>query len=99
MAGAIDLLRGAAGNYPLIGCGIPLGTAWGRTEYCRVGADVAPYWQDPKFVHLHYRKRVATENGLTSALHALLVERALLPERPRCLHPPGAAPACCPRSA
>ena len=69
MAGAMDLLRGAAGDCPLIGCGIPLGTAWGRTEYCRVGADVAPYWQDSKFVHLHYRERVATENGLTSALH------------------------------
>ena len=40
MADAVDLLRKGAGDDVLIlGCGVPLGSAFGKLDYCRIGPD------------------------------------------------------------
>ncbi|ORX61938.1 glycoside hydrolase [Hesseltinella vesiculosa] len=52
----------------MLGCGVPLAYAWGRADYCRIGSDVAPWWEDPKLKYLNVRERVSTFNSLRSTL-------------------------------
>ena len=65
MAKGIDLLREAAGEECLLlGCGVPLGSAFGKLDYCRVGCDMGLGW-DGDFVLRHLqRERVSTRNSL-----------------------------------
>jgi alpha-galactosidase len=74
MARAVDFLREAAGDVPILGCGVPLGSAFGRFEYCRIGSDVALKWEDRRLSFLRYRERVSTINSLASTIgrHPLL---------------------------
>ncbi|CAO3612435.1 unnamed protein product [Cunninghamella blakesleeana] len=66
---AMDLLRDLAGPDKLIlGCGVPLAAAWKKVDYCRIGSDVAPWWEDNKLKLLHVRERVSTANSLVSTL-------------------------------
>ncbi|KAI9320476.1 glycoside hydrolase superfamily [Dichotomocladium elegans] len=67
---AMTLVRDLVGPDKLIlGCGVPLACAWRCVDYCRVGSDVAPWWEDAKLKYLHVRERVSTANSLTSTLH------------------------------
>jgi alpha-galactosidase len=52
----------------LLGCGVPLGPAMGRVDYCRIGSDVAPYWEDRFLKALQYRERVSTVNSLAGTI-------------------------------
>ena len=63
MAEVIDYLESVTENSIVIGCGVPLAPAFSQFEYCRIGSDVAPYW-DNYLKKLHYRERVSTENSL-----------------------------------
>ncbi|MGQ9778329.1 MAG: glycoside hydrolase family 36 protein [Bacillota bacterium] len=82
MAEAIELVRAAAGDSILLGCGVPLGAAPGVFDYCRIGPDVAPYWEDRKLHALGYPERVATENALTTILNRSFLAGRLLPADP-----------------
>lgn len=43
---AMQLVRDLTGNDRLLlGCGVPLACAWRNADYCRVGSDVAPWWE------------------------------------------------------
>ena len=65
MADAIDLLRTGVGEDTLIlGCGVPLGSAFGRVEYCRIGCDVGLDWNDKPLMRLLHRERISTKNSL-----------------------------------
>ncbi|HAM16403.1 MAG TPA: alpha-galactosidase [Eggerthellaceae bacterium] len=65
MADAIDLLRTGAGeDVLLLGCGVPLGSAFGRVDYCRIGCDVGLDWDDAPHMRLLHRERVSTKNSL-----------------------------------
>ncbi|MGE5585812.1 MAG: glycoside hydrolase family 36 protein [Bacillota bacterium] len=68
MTEALDFLRKAVGDRVILGCGVPLGPAFGRMDYCRVGSDVAPVWDDRLLRWLGYRERVSTANSLASAI-------------------------------
>src|SRR5699024_6918480 len=39
-----DLLRECCGDKLILGCGVPLMPAFGKVDYCRIGADVTNYW-------------------------------------------------------
>lgn len=66
---AMDLIRDLVGPDKLIlGCGVPLAAAWRKVDYCRIGSDVANWWEDSKLKHLHVRERVSTANSLVSTL-------------------------------
>lgn len=67
MAEAMELLHRLAGEKKLLGCGVPLGPAWGRVDYCRIGSDVTPFWELP-LKGLNYRERLSTINSLTSTI-------------------------------
>ncbi|KAI9491355.1 glycoside hydrolase superfamily [Zychaea mexicana] len=43
---AMELARELTGSDKLLlGCGVPLACAWRSADYCRIGSDVAPWWE------------------------------------------------------
>ena len=69
MADAMQLLREAAGEDTLLlGCGVPLGSAFGVVDYCRIGCDVGLDWDDKPHMRLLHRERVSTKNSLTNTV-------------------------------
>lgn len=43
---AMQLVRDLTGDDRLLlGCGVPLACAWRNADYCRIGSDVAPWWE------------------------------------------------------
>jgi alpha-galactosidase len=65
---ALRMLREFTGERMSLGCGVPLGSAFGFLDYCRVGADTAPCWEDGKLVWAGYRERTSTRNALRSTI-------------------------------
>lgn len=68
MAEAMHLLRELAENKLILGCGVPLGSAFGIVDCCRIGSDVALQWEDRVLKYFRYRERVSTVNSLTSTI-------------------------------
>lgn len=68
MYDGIQLLRELCDGIEILGCGVPLGQAKGVFDYCRIGSDVAPYYEDKKLKMLNYRERVSTYNSLKSTI-------------------------------
>lgn len=65
MADAMSLLRTGAGDDTLIlGCGVPLGSAFGIVDYCRIGCDVGLNWDDTPIMRMLHRERVSTRVSL-----------------------------------
>ncbi|MFP4180000.1 MAG: glycoside hydrolase family 36 protein [Spirochaetaceae bacterium] len=65
---SLRMLREFAGGNTILGCGVPLGSGFGLLDYCRIGADAAPYWEDRKLALMGYRERVSTVNSLRSTI-------------------------------
>lgn len=63
-----EFLREISGDKIILGCGAPLGAAFGLFDYCRVSSDVALMWEDKFLSKIHYRERVSTFNALTSTI-------------------------------
>ncbi|EIE80181.1 hypothetical protein RO3G_04886 [Rhizopus delemar RA 99-880] len=43
---AMELIRDLVGPQKLVlGCGVPLACAFRKVDYCRIGSDVAPWWE------------------------------------------------------
>lgn len=68
MDDAMQLLQKLCGGVTVLGCGVPLESAFGRVQYCRIGADVALKWEDRRLKLLGYRERVSTVNSLRSTI-------------------------------
>ena len=67
MRRAMELLREWAGDAVILGCGVPLVSAAGLVDYCRVGADVEARWES-RLRLLNYRERASTVSALRSTL-------------------------------
>lgn len=69
MSDAVTLLRQAAGeSCSIIACGVPLGSVFGKVEYCRVGCDVGPTWDDLPHMRLLHRERVSTKRNVANTV-------------------------------
>ena len=69
MADAMQLLRQGAGEDALLlGCGVPLGSAFGVVDYCRIGCDVGLDWNDKPHMRLLHRERVSTKHSLKNTI-------------------------------
>ena len=67
MADALDLLRQSAAPGTWFDlCGVPVGSALGRTEFCRIGCDVGLDWDGPAYMRGTGRERVSTKNSLAN---------------------------------
>lgn len=61
-------LRERTQGATVLGCGVPLGAALGLVDYCRIGSDVSPRWEDKLLARLNYRERPSTRNSLASTV-------------------------------
>lgn len=68
MRDAMLFLDEIIGNKMILACGVPTAAVFGRCDYCRIGADVSPYWEDKKLAALHYRERVSTLASLKNTI-------------------------------
>ena len=60
MADGMDFLRECAGTAKILGCGVPLASAFGKVEYCRIGTDVTPEWDNKPYMQVLHRERPST---------------------------------------
>ena len=67
MADALDFLRSCVDDdVRLLMCGVPMVSAFGRCEYCRIGCDVGLDWDDKPHMRLLHRERVSTKRSLAN---------------------------------
>jgi alpha-galactosidase len=66
---AMGLLRSMAGKRKILGCGVPITSAFGTTDYCRIGSDVAGYWEDGRLAFIRYPERVSTNNSIINTIN------------------------------
>lgn len=65
MCDAVDFIRECCGDKIILGCGVPLAPAFGKFDFCRIGADVGLYWENKGFS----REDVSTQNTLTNTIY------------------------------
>ncbi len=68
MNDAMEFLRRTVGNKWILGCGVPLGAAFGKVDYCRIGADIHLKWEHNFLKFIGNRERVSTILALRSVL-------------------------------
>ncbi len=73
MAEAMEFLRECVGDKLILGCGVPLGSAFGLVDYCRIGCDIGLDWDDNAFMRMLTKERVSTKN----AIHDIIARRQL----------------------
>ena len=69
MANALELIRESVGEDTLLDlCGVPMVSAFGRCEYCRIGCDVGLNWDDEPKMRLLHRERISTKWSLVNTV-------------------------------
>lgn len=68
MNDAMQLLRRLVGDKLILGCGVPLASAFGVVDYCRIGCDVGLNWNDNMIMQLTHRERVSTKNSMLNTI-------------------------------
>jgi alpha-galactosidase len=68
MTEAMEFLRQCVGDKLILGCGVPLGTAFGLVDYCRIGCDVGLDWDDKFYMKALHRERISTLNAIRNAI-------------------------------
>ncbi len=82
MRDAMEFLREIAGGAQILGCGVPLLSAAGLVEYCRIGSDVALKWEDARLRAAGYPERVSTINSLRSTIGRRMTDGLLFRNDP-----------------
>lgn len=65
MCEAMDFIRECVGDKLILGCGVPLAPAFGKVDYCRIGADMDLHWIGRIKNH---REDVSTPNTLGNSI-------------------------------
>lgn len=68
MNDALQFLRDQCGEKWILACGVPLGSAFGLVEYCRIGADIHLEWEHRLLKWLNNRERVSTIVALRTVI-------------------------------
>jgi alpha-galactosidase len=70
MYDGMQLLREVAGKDKMIlGCGVPLASAFGMVDYCRIGNDAHTGWELKPLKKLHAHERPSTWSTLTNSIN------------------------------
>lgn len=64
MCDAMNFLRECCGDKIILGCGVPLAPAFGKVDFCRIGADVGLGWENKAFS----REDVSTQHTLMNTI-------------------------------
>ncbi len=62
-------LRTSIGNNWILACGVPLGSAFGKVDYCRISTDIHLKWEHQILKSLGHRERVSTIAALRTTLN------------------------------
>ena len=65
----VKLLREALGDKLILGCGVPLSSAFELADYCRVGPDVSLSFDDVLYMRFMHRERVSTKITLQNTIY------------------------------
>jgi alpha-galactosidase len=72
MSETIAFLRSAVdsngADKRILACGVPLASAFGRVEYCRIGCDVSLQWEEPWYIRTIHRERESAARSIGNAL-------------------------------
>ncbi len=68
MTEAMEFLRECVGDKLILGCGVPLGPAFGLVDYCRIGCDVGLDWNDTVIMQMTHRERISTLNAINNTI-------------------------------
>lgn len=68
MTEAMEFLRECVGEKIILGCGVPLGPAFGLVDYCRIGCDVGLDWDNKFYMRKLHRERESTFNAIRNAI-------------------------------
>lgn len=68
MADAMEWLRELTQNRLLLGCGVPLGPAFKRVDYCRIGNDIHTGWEFKILKFVRASERPSTWSSLTNTI-------------------------------
>jgi len=68
MSESMQFLRSTVGENLILGCGVPLGPSFGQVDFCRIGGDISPRWEDRLLSAVHYRERVSTSSALQNTI-------------------------------
>ena len=68
MSEAMAFLRECAGDALILACGVPLASAFGLADYCRIGCDVSLDWNDKPHMRLMHRERISTKNSILNTV-------------------------------
>jgi alpha-galactosidase len=68
MGEAMDFLRECVGEKEILGCGVPLWSAFGKVEYCRIGTDIDLQWHNRVYGALIHREFPSTKYALQNSI-------------------------------
>lgn len=68
MCEAVDFLRECCGLKLMLGCGVPLFPAFGKFDFCRIGADQALSWVKNNYFTTYNNEIVSTPNAVTNSI-------------------------------
>ncbi len=68
MGEAMDFLRECVKDKLILGCGVPLASAFGKVDFCRIGCDVGLDWNDKLFMRWMHRERISTYHSINNAI-------------------------------
>lgn len=63
---AMTFLRHTCGDKKILACGVPLGAAFGKSDYCRIGADIHLKWEHGLLNWLRKKERVSCAAAMRS---------------------------------
>ena len=69
MAESMDFLREVCGDCQILGCGVPLASAFGRVEYCRIGPDMSLDFDDKLYMRPFHNERPSTMHTQRNTLY------------------------------
>ena len=65
----MDFLREVCGECQILGCGVPLCSAFGKVEYCRIGPDMSLDYDDKLFMRPFHNERPSTLHTQRNTLY------------------------------
>ena len=69
MDDAMAFLREVCGDAQILACGVPLASAFGKVEYCRIGPDMSLSYNDKLFMRLFHNERPSTMHTQRNTLY------------------------------
>ena len=75
MAESMDFLRQVCGDCQILGCGVPLASAFGRVEYCRIGPDMSLDFDDKLYMRAFHNERPSTLHTQRNTLYRRQLDR------------------------